>query len=185
MPREPDEEMMGGWRHNCPLTMMQTWGPDHSEARPLYNLPLLLPAFRKKKNQQKIGFCLSSLVSLLYNLYIQWYNKPSAIWQTLKKVHKHEHSNILHTCMGEGGRRRIEPTEEKTSTKHTGSKKGFGKKTERYAEKLQYITFTIYRHVASAGAVAMATAKVKRRAQRAPPASYMQWRFVFRRLKCI
>lgn len=134
----------------------------------LYSLKLLhdhVPAFRKK--QQKIGFCLSSLVSLLYNLYIQWYNKPSAIWQTLKKVHKHEHSNILHTCTGVG-QRRIQPTEEKTSTKHTGSKKGFGKKMERYAEKFQIHNIHYIQTRGFAGAVAMATGRVKRRAQRAP-----------------
>lgn len=102
-----------------------------------------------------------------------------------KKVHKHEHSNILHTCTGGGGaRRRIQPTEEKTSTKHTGSKKGFEKKTERYAEKLQIHNIHYIQTRGFAEAVTMATVTVKRRAQR-PPASHMQWRFVFRRLKCI
>lgn len=89
---------------------------------------------------------------------------------------------------GKGGRRRIQPTEEKTSTKHTGSKKGFGKETERYAEKLQIHNIHYIQTRGLAGAVTVATARVKRRAQRPHPplpASYMQWRFVFRRLKCI
>lgn len=69
---------------------------------------------------------------------------------------------------GGGGEWRIQPTEEKTFTKHTGSKKGFENKTERYAEKLQIHNIHYIQTRGFAGAVTVATVTVKRRAQRSP-----------------
>lgn len=150
--------------------------------------------FQLLENKRKIGVCLSSLVSLLYNLYIQWYNKPSGIWQTFKKkknplgwLQSPQAWNIqIYYTLAQEGLTGNLATWKKTSTKHTGFEKEMNlkrkQKNERNAEKyLQILNIHYIQtrglpgcHHGDADGVGV---RLTARAQRSR-ASYMQWSFL-------
>lgn len=75
---------------------------------------------------------------------------------------------IYYTLARGGGDGESSPLKRRLPQNTLDLRKGLERKRNAVQKSCKYITFTIYRHVASAGAVTMVTARVKRRAQRPP-----------------